>query len=128
MNSSKNTTLMVVLTAVGSILSSVYQLAQLRQQETKSDALVMSVMNAQAIQIEGLQKEVEALKARPCGPDEPIQTMQFRMKAKPDEVASDADGLPDVAVEMGPPVPSFERLRENAAQGKVWRQGKFVAY
>ena len=129
----KTATLVAVLTAVGSVLSGMYQLAQLRQQENKSDALVLSVMNAQSAQIEDLQREVTLLKAR-CESKESL--VQLRMKAKPE---TDPDGIGDDVsmaepVIMRMPLPKakpqldFAKLRENAAQGKVWRDGQFVAY
>jgi hypothetical protein len=59
--SSTAATIIAVLTAIGGVLSTAYQFAALSKQDAKTDALVLSVLNANQAEIVSLRGRIDSL-------------------------------------------------------------------
>ena len=120
--------------ALGSLATSIYEVAGMRRQDVKQDALLSSVVAVQTVQIGRLQAEVRALQEESRTVHTLLQVLAGGRRSedapvvRPDgtrvrmSVAA-VPGAPAPSAKAAPPsdLPGLAEMREQAKRGNVWR-------
>jgi hypothetical protein len=143
MDTGKKATWLSVLSVVGGILASSYQLVVLNRQDSKQEALTASLMGAMQEEQKYLREEIHQLRLELYASKEQLNDLEEivaklevqRLSQK--QMRVEGSGGDAVKVEtllraddeaVPTPTPSFNEMREQAVQGKVWREGQWCDF